>query len=239
MDNVQIPPWNINISGYRGTNRKNFSIIICLKIFHIDEDINNDIRDEFNPFFTWKTCTTLHSVLIELHVRYAIHQQPSYTILSLINCDFVAILVERIGGCKSRGTTPDNGYCHARTKLGNSRTSPTFIPGTFNDRVFNVLDRHWTVNKTSNACTLIRCRTNPVSELWKVVCLMQSVYGIAPLIFVHEFIPFRNKIIHKASSMTLARRRSTVHAASSLNRALYLIVLSYIIVDLGQVERFF
>ena len=67
-------------------------------------------------------------LLVELHVRNAIHEQAADAVLALEDGDAVAGLVELVGAGESGGAGADDGDFLAGADCGDSRGDPAFLP---------------------------------------------------------------------------------------------------------------
>src|SRR5208282_5944134 len=67
-------------------------------------------------------------LLVELHVRDAIHEQPPHAVSALEHGDLVAGLVELRGSTQTRRTGADDGYFLAGADFGRLRHDPAFLP---------------------------------------------------------------------------------------------------------------
>ena len=74
-------------------------------------DVSADVRicDELDSFLLEQVDASLDLLLVKLHVRNAVHQQPPDSVLTLVHGDLVPHLVQAVGGCEPRGTTSDHG----------------------------------------------------------------------------------------------------------------------------------
>jgi hypothetical protein len=80
-------------------------------------------------------------LLVELHVRDAVHQQSARTIRALEHRHEMPRLVELCGRGEARRAGADDGDLLARANLGRFRHHPALVPPVIDDRRLDVLDR--------------------------------------------------------------------------------------------------
>ena len=93
----------------------------------------------------------------------------------------------------------------------------------FNNRVLYVLDGDRKLNNAEHAGTFAWSRTDPSCKLWKIIGFHQPVISFMPETFINVVIPFRNKIVNRATACHAAQhkagmtvRRTAIHTASTL-----------------------
>ena len=80
-------------------------------------------------------------LLVELHVRDAVHEQAAGAIGALEDRDRVAGLVELRGGGETRRAGADDGDFLAGAHLRRLGHDPAFLPAAVDDGALDVLDR--------------------------------------------------------------------------------------------------
>jgi hypothetical protein len=156
------------------------------------------------------------SVLVELHVRDAVHQQPADAIGTLVHGDFVAGLVQLVGGRQAGGARTDDGHALAgalRRRLG--LTQPSSKPRSMIAFSMFLIVTGGSVMPSTQAPSQGAGQVR-AGELREVVGLVQPVQGFAPAALVDEVVPLRNQVVDRATVVRLAERHATIHAAGAL-----------------------
>ena len=162
-------------------------------------------------------------VLIELHVRDAIHEQSARTIGTFKNRDGVAGFVELRGGAQASGAGADDGDLFVGANFRRLRRDPALVPAFIDDRNLDVLDRDRRRVDAEHARALARRGTDAARELGEVVRLMQPLQRFLPQAAIDEVIPFRDEVVDRAAAghaadqrAGVAKRDAAIHAARAL-----------------------
>ena len=164
-----------------------------------------------------------HFVLVELHVRNAVHEQPAGPVRALEHGDAVAGLVELGGRREARGTGADHRHALAGALLRGLGKHPAFVPAALDDGVLDVLDRDRRGIDAEHAGALTGCGADPARELREVVGLVQAIERLAPQAAVDQVVPLRDQVVDGAPGGAaahqlagVAERHAAVHAACGL-----------------------
>mmetsp|Transcript_58112 Transcript_58112/g.142065 ORF Transcript_58112/g.142065 Transcript_58112/m.142065 type:complete len:215 (+) Transcript_58112:1138-1782(+) len=129
----------------------------------------------------------------------------------------MTLLVELVSTCQPCWSRPDDGDRHT-TPLGRDPGCDFSVSkGTVDDGVFDVLDGDRTIDKSSNARTLARRGTDPAGEFREVVCAVQPINRLVPLVLVDKVVPFGDQVVDGATGIRLTERRSAIHTPCSLD----------------------
>src|SRR5438034_7717700 len=99
------------------------------------------------------------------------------------------------GTSEAGRTRTDHGDLFAGTHRRRFRKNPARLKTFINNRLLNRLDRDRVITDTKHARTFARRRTNSARKFWKVVGVMKTIQGFAPMPAVDQIVPFRNQIV--------------------------------------------
>ena len=167
--------------------------------------------------------TQHHPVLVELHVRDAVHQQAARAVLAFEHGDRMPRAIELLRCREPGGPGSHHGDALAGTHLWWIGNHPAFFPAPLDDRRFERLDRDRRITETEHAGALTGRGTDAASEIREVVRAVQALERLAPQAAIDEIIPLGNEVVHRAARGTaahlharVAERHAAVHAARSL-----------------------
>src|SRR5207344_1993405 len=98
----------------------------------------------------------VHDLLVELHVRNAVHQQAADAVRTLVDRYLVAGFVELIRGREACRPRADDRDLLARARLGHLGLEPAFGETAIDDRVLDVLDRDGGIGDAEHARAFAR-----------------------------------------------------------------------------------
>src|SRR6185295_5543222 len=165
----------------------------------------------------------LDDLLLELHVRDAVHEQPADAVVALEDGDQVADAVELRRAGEARGSG-----AHHRDllpgplgrRLGHD---PAHLEALVDDRAFDVLDRDGRLVDAQDARAFARRGADAAGELREVVRLVEPLQRVAPLVAVDQVVPLGDQVVDRAARGHPAEQRAgvaegdaAVHAARSL-----------------------
>ncbi len=168
-------------------------------------------------------------VLVELHVRDAVHEQPADAPGPLEDGDQVAHPVELVRRGETRRTRPDDGDRPPAPRERRGGRDPALVPGPVGDLLLDGLDRHRVAVDAHRARALAGRRADAARELREVVGPVEADRGLAPLAAVDEVVPLGDQVVDRAArghaadqQPRVAVRDAAVHAARALVRELAL-----------------
>ena len=220
MYTFQIPPRNWQVSRLGSTKTERQRIKVDPQIIDIHVITNVGVRHELNALLAEQIHATIDGLLLKLHVRDAVHEQPPDAIGALEDGDLVPHLVQLVRGGQAGRAGSHHRDGHARALLGNAGRDEALVPRVVDDRVLDVLDRHGRVDEAGDARPLARRGADAPGELREVVRLVQAKDGVAPLPVVHEVVPLGDEVVDGAAGVGLAEGGAAVHAPGGLDLAL-------------------
>lgn len=199
--------------------------MVGLEVSHIDVLANVGVGNEFDSFLAQEIDSSFYGFLLELHVGDSVHEEASDAVGTFVDRHLVSHLVELVGGGQSGGSRSDHCDGHAGAFGGDAGDNESLLPGPVDNGVLNVLNRHGAVHQPRHTGSLARRRTDPSSELRKVVGFVQPIDGFLPLVLVHEVVPLRNEVVDRTTRVCLAKGCATIHTTSRLDLTLHRCVL--------------
>ena len=167
-----------------------------------------------NSFSLEDVDTPVDDPLFELEVGDAVAQQPAQLVSAFVDDHLVSSSVElRCGGESGRTRAYD---CDAapRSLSWRLRYDPTFLEGSLDNLLFDLLDRHRLVVDGQDTSRFAGCRAESAGELGEVVRGVESFDGGSPLVSINELVPFGNHVSEWTSLST--ERDATVHTTATL-----------------------
>ena len=181
VDALESAPFDREITRLRRSGANHGGVEFAEQFFRGQIFSDLDAADELHSFAFEHLEPAHHDLLlVELHVRDAVHEQPARTVGALIDGDEMPRPVELRGGGKTGGAGTDDRDFFSRALLGNLRPDPAFLPAFVNDRGLDVLDRDGRRIDAEHARTLARRGTHAARELGKIVRLVQPLKRLAP-----------------------------------------------------------
>ena len=121
------------------------------------------------------------------------------------------------------GSAADDRDLLASPAVGRVRDDPTLLETTIDDVAFNRFDGDRRLVNPQRTRPLTRSRTDTTGELREVVCLVQSIEGLLPIVMIDEVVPFGDEVMHRTPRRRPAddlagvtERNPTVHAPRPL-----------------------
>ena len=181
------------------------------------------IGDKHHALLRQQVDAALEDVLVELHIRDAVHQQSADAVRPLEYRHRVARLVQlrrRAQACRA-GTDHRDRLAGARLRrLG---CHPALVPTAVDDGDLDVFDRDGRLVDAQHAGTFARGRADTARKLGEIVCLVQSREGLLPQPAVDQVIPLGDQVAdgaarrHAAEQRAgMAKRDAAIHAARAL-----------------------
>ena len=162
-------------------------------------------------------------LLVEFHVRDAVHEEPTGAVGALEDGDVMAGAVELGGGAKTGWTRADDGDALVGAAGGSDGGDPAFVPAVIGDGDLNVLDGHGGGVHAEDAGAVARGGTDAAGELGEVVGLVETLEGFFPEAAVDEVVPLGDQVIDGAAAGHAADERAgmaegdaAVHTAGAL-----------------------
>ncbi len=92
----RLSPFDLQVSRFRSTAAQYDRVEITLQIFGRHITTNTNICQKRNSFVRQKLYASLDDALVELHIRYAVHEQAADTVIAFENRHSVAVLVQLV-----------------------------------------------------------------------------------------------------------------------------------------------
>ena len=170
-------------------------------------------------------------LLVELHVRDAVHEQAAGAVGALEDGHACGRRVlSWAAAARPAGPEPMTATFLPVRTLGGSRHHPALLPALFDDRVLDVLDRDRRVVDAEHAGAFARRGTDAAGELGEVVGLVQPLERLAPEAAVDQVVPLGDQVVdraargHAADQLAgVAEGHAAIHAAGALVAELLLL----------------
>ena len=172
--------------------------------------------DKLHALLAHQIDAALDDILVQLHVRNAVHQQAADAVRAFVHRHRVAHLVQLIGRGQAGRAGADDGDLFAGPLGGRFGGHPAFIEGAVDDGVLDVLDGHRRVGDTEHARAFARCRAHAAGELRKIVRLVQAIDRLFPALLINEMVPLGDEVVDRTAVAGLAKRHAAIHAARAL-----------------------
>ena len=117
----------------------------------------------------------------------------------------MASFIQLIRNCQSAWATADNRYLFTGSDLWWVRCCISFFICIFNDGIFIFLGCYRISVKSARTCIFAKCRADAGGKFREVICLFQSVICLLPVSGVYQIVPFRNKVMQRASACHTAQ----------------------------------
>jgi len=189
---------------------------LASKLLGVLVHTNVRIRYELHAFRTHDVETTIHSALVELHVRDAVREQAADPVVALVDSHAVTGPVELLGGGEPRWAAANDRHLLAAPRRGRLGLNPAFLEALVDDRALDVLDGDSRLVDAEHASALTRSRTDAPGELGEVVRLVQAIERFTPTPVIDEVVPLGDQVVYRTASGRLAERNTAIHAARTL-----------------------
>ena len=223
VNSLGISSRNLDISRMRSSAAEKDTVIILQKLFSSDVNTNIDIGNKFHAFLFHQLQSAVNDLFLQLHVRNAVAEKSSDTVVSLKYGYAVTTAVQLLRCCQSGRTTSDNCDCLSCADRRNLRFYPSLCISCLDDCFLILLCADRISVQVTGTCSFAKCRTHSGCKLRKTVCLVQTQECLLPVSCVHKIICLRNQIVqrtagsHSADHHTcLAEGDAAGHAACSL-----------------------
>ena len=144
----------------RSSTAEKDTIIILQKLFCSDVNTNIDIGNKFHAFLFHQLQSAVNDLFLQLHVRNAVAEKSSDTVVSLKYGYAVATAVQLLCGCQSGRTTSYYRHFLSGTDLRSLWLYPAHLVSMFDDRALIFLCRYrFSVQITGTGC-LAECRAD-------------------------------------------------------------------------------
>ena len=203
-------PGNRQIARLGRAGRQNHGVKFLQQFFRRIIFADFGVADKFDAFGFHLFDAAQHDLLlVELHVRDAVHEQAAGAVGALENRDEVAGLVQLRGGAKSRRAGADDGDLFAGALLRRFGHDPAVLPAVVGDGALDVFDGDRRIVDAEHARTFARRRTDAAGEIGEIIRLVQPFERFLPQAAINQIVPFGNQIVDRAAAG---------HAAEQLSR---------------------
>ena len=183
------------------------------------------VGDELDAFGGHEIDAALHDLLVELHVRDAVHEQAADAVVAFEHGDQMAGPVELRGGGQAGRAGADDGDFLAGAQFRRFGDDPAFVQASVDDRALDVLDRDGRCVDAQHARAFARRGADAAGELGEVVRLVQPLERFLPQPAIDEIVPLGNEVVDRATARHARQQRAGVaerNAAVHAPRALFL-----------------
>ena len=237
MDAFQFATRDGEITRLGGPGTKDGGVELLEQLVGWQIFADGGVAHEFHAFiFKQPDAPQNDLVLVELHVRNAIHEQSAGAVRAFEHRDGVSSLVELGGSAQSSRAGTDDGDLFPGAFSRSLGSYPTFLPTFINDRDFDVLDGDRRPADADGAGTLAWSGTDTTRKLGEVVGLVQTLKSFFPQTAIDQIIPFRDEVVDRTTAghaaderAGMAKRNTAVHAPRTL----------FLELCLGQVVMYF
>ena len=212
------------VAALGGADGEDDRVEVLAELFRRDVDADVDAALEGHAFgFEERDAAEHNFVLIELHVRDAVHQQAARTVGTFEDGDVVAGVVELRGGGETGGAGADDGDLLAGALGRRAGDDPAIVPTLVDDRDLDVLNRDGRLVHAEHARAFARGGADAAGEFREVVGLVEAFERLMPEALVDEVVPLGDQVVDRAAAghpadelARVAERYAAVHAASAL-----------------------
>jgi len=177
-------------SWLRGAGADDAGVVFLEKSLWLDRSADIGVADEGDAFLLHQLDAAEDDLLlVELHVRNAIHEQAAGAVGPLVNRHEVAGTVELRGGGEAGGAGADHGDFFPGARFWRLRVDPAFLPAAVGNGALNVLDRDRRVVDAEHAGALARRGTHAAGELGEIIGFVQAVERLVPEPAVNQIVP--------------------------------------------------
>ena len=223
VNSLGISSRNLDISRMRSSAAEKDTVIILQKLFCSDVNTNIDIGNKFHALLFHQLQSAVNNLFLQFHVRNAVAEKSSDTVVSLKYSYAVATAVQLLCCCQSGRSASDNCDRLSCTDRRNLRFYPSFCIGSLDDRFLILLCADRFSVQIAGTCRLTERRTHSGCELRKTVRLVQTKECLFPVSCVYKIVGLRNQVVkrtagsHSADHHTcLTEGNAAGHAACSL-----------------------
>ena len=160
--------------------------------------------------------SAFNDVLVQLHVRDAVHQQATYAVGAFENRHRMPHFVQLIGRRQTSRAGAYDGNFFTSAISGWFGDHPALDEGAVDDGILDVLNGHRWVGDTKHARTFARSRAYAAGELREVIGLVQAIDRLFPALLINEMVPLGDEIVDRATIAGLAKWHAAIHAARAL-----------------------
>ena len=140
-----------------------------------------------------------HLLLVELHVRDAVHQQPARAVSALQHRHRMSGTVELLRSGEPCRTRSHHGDFATRAGLRRLRDDPALLETALDDAVLDVLDRDRRRVDTEHTRPFTGRGTDTPGELGEIVGAMQPLERLAPEPAVDEIVPLGDQVVDRTA----------------------------------------
>src|SRR5688572_539345 len=227
MDAVELAPGDRQIARKRGSAGQQERVIVLSQLFNGDIRPYVGIRLEPDPFGGHDVEPAIEDGFLHLELRNPVAQEPADSVGALEYGDPVAGLIQLGCGCKPRGSGTHHGDFLPGSYRRRRSLHPAVLECFFDNRDFDLFDRHRICIDTENAGAFTRCRAYSTGELGKVVGRMEALNRFTPATPVNKVVPVGNDVSQRTT--LVAEGNPTIHASRCLDLQL---VFREVLVDL-------
>ncbi|MNV28038.1 hypothetical protein D3C71_1192150 [compost metagenome] len=223
IDAGQLTAFNLQIASLGRSAAENDCVITGLQLIRRNVSADFGSGNELNAFRRKQVNAPLHFLLVELHVRDAVCQQPADAVGPLIDGHGMTRLVELRRAGHTRRSGADHSHLLARAGKRRLGLDPAHFKSLVYNRLLDRANGNRLAVHANGAGAFAGRRADAACEFREVVRLVQPFQGHFPIVFEDHIIPFRNQIVKRTArshagqhTPHMAERRSAVHTARTL-----------------------
>ena len=224
VDALGVTAGEREVAALGGADGEDDRVEVLAELFGRDVDADVDAALEGHAFGLEEGDAAQHDfLLVELHVRDAVHEQASGTVGAFEDGDVMSGVVQLRGGGEAGGAGTDDGDLLAGALRRGAGDDPAVLVALVDDRDFDVLDRDGRLVHPEHAGALARGGADAAGELREVIGLVEAFQCFAPEAAVDEVVPLGDQVVDRAAAghpadelARVAERHAAVHAAGAL-----------------------
>ncbi|MNM64308.1 hypothetical protein D3C81_756990 [compost metagenome] len=174
MNAVQFPAFDLHLPGLRRPAAQHHGVKLRPQPVGRKLLADLDPGDEANPFGGKQINAALNDLLIKLHVRDAVHQQPADTIRPFVHGHVMPSFVQLIRTGQPRRTGSHDRHLLTGGCGRDPRPYPAFLESVVDNGPFNAFDRHGLTALANGTRSFARRRADPAGKLGEIARLLQS-----------------------------------------------------------------
>ena len=106
MNTRALPVWYGEVSGIGSTGSQQHRVVVLYECLYVHIPAHISIDMELNTFFTHELDATVYNGFVQFHIRYSVHKQAAWTIISFVDGHLMSGVIQLRGCGQSAGPEP-------------------------------------------------------------------------------------------------------------------------------------
>ena len=182
-----------------GSAAQCYGIIFFIELCRIDVLSDIAAKMKHDPLLHHQRDAAFHDLLLQLHVRDAIHEQAAGPIIALIDMHLMSHAVQ----CPRCGQSAWAATDHSRLLAAAHRgrwLHPAFFEGLFDDRQLILPDCDRIAVHAADACLFAKRRADAAGKFRKRIGRQQPRKRIFVIAMIQLIVPFRDEVVQRAAA---------------------------------------